>query len=163
MRLLSSNRWGDSIYGKIHTNDGVNKRGFVTDRLGGSTDHHSNRNMGEGMSTEQSLPRNWESLHKFTDEELTKAQVSNRKLRAEIRSLRRKLEDANRGAENNAHALYHCSKRGHEDAEKAHKLKQALTNLLPFVITRQHLLTEPVEFYLAVEHARDVMKEITQN
>lgn len=87
----------------------------------------------------------------------------NRKLRAEIRSLRRKLEDANRGAENNAHALYHCSQRGHEDAEKAHKLKQALTNLLPFVITRQHLLTEPVEFYLAVEHARDVMKEITQN
>ena len=87
----------------------------------------------------------------------------NRKLRAEIRSLRRKLEDANRGAENNAHALYHCSQRGHEDAEKAHKLKQALTNLLPFVITRQHLLNEPVEFYLAVEHARDVMKEITQN
>ena len=87
----------------------------------------------------------------------------NRKLRAEIRSLRRKLEDANRGAENNAHALYHCSQRGKEDAEKAHKLKRALTNLLPFVITRQHLLTEPVEFYLAVEHARDVMKEITQN
>ena len=56
MRLLSSNRWGDSIYGKIHTNDGVDKRGFVTDRLGGSIHHHSNRNMGEEMTMAQIHP-----------------------------------------------------------------------------------------------------------
>ena len=115
------------------------------------------------MSMAQIQPRNWEALYTQTRDEFGKKLAANKMLKAEIRSLRRKLEDANRGAENNAHALYHCSKRGHEDAEKAHKLKQALTNLLPFVITRQHLLTEPVEFYLAVEHARDVMKEITQN
>lgn len=72
------------------------------------------------MST---LPRDWEALYKLTTADFAKQLFLNRKLRAEIRSLRRKLEDANRGAENNAHALYHCSSRSSEQRERLHKME----------------------------------------
>lgn len=74
-------------------------------------------------------PRDWESLYKQTHADFAKQIDLNRKLRAEIRSLRRKLEDANRGAETNARALYQCSQRRHESSELAHKLGQELDKL----------------------------------
>ena len=85
------------------------------------------------MSMAQIQPRNWEALYTQTRDEFGKKLAANKMLKAEIRSLRRKLEDANRGAENNAHALYHCSKRGHEDAEKAHKLELKLNKCRAYI------------------------------
>ena len=76
------------------------------------------------------------SALKVCQETLTDAMRYNHKLRCEIRSLHRKLVDANRGAERNAIAMHITSLKGVKDAEDAYRLRKALGRMITAMETK---------------------------
>lgn len=108
------------------------------------------------MST--SLPRDWEALYRQVLSDFAHEVRKNKKLKVDIRSLHRKLVDANRGAETNAHALYHASGRFHEEAMAARKLRTALMCIRPFVLEEYSEDCATPEFKLAIKLCNDALK-----